>query len=138
MTAPVLTIDALAKLQRLRERAMRHPVDVAKHVTSQDDAAYMAEYDNFIAMQTAILRIYRKIYVSLTLEFHPRGVLRHLVVSVPGDGALPDPADVWRIASAVGFSDSLQSCRLRLQSFDDGGTGIDVWQDVNVRNAVTA
>src|SRR5215471_15295322 len=114
MTALLLGPDERERLQRLRELAAAHPVDMAVVMQRLQTKGGHRLHMRRMARQTICLPV--DYAVTLSIETgHPCGTARHLSVSIEKDGRLPLPEAVWMIAEELGFVGALEGCALWLE-----------------------
>jgi hypothetical protein len=127
----IVTADVRAKLERLRDFAARRPVDVAELLRANDDRASMAAHRKRMTAQTINVPGPWPFFVTFSVETgHPAGTCRHLSMSLIREGRAPSPEAVWMIAEIMGFTGSIQDCRLWLEDLTDehGGQAVNLVQ----------
>lgn len=64
--------------------------------------------------------------VVFTVELQPAGKIRHLSMSVPEDGKLPNEFAVTEIMRLIGFQNELRKCRVHIEDIGPKRQAINV------------
>ena len=116
-------------LQRLRELAASHPVDMqtitARLATPDGKAAHM----NQMTAQSVAIPI--GFLVTFSIETgHPCGTCRHMSVSTSAPGRVPSPVGVWMLAQHLGFVGGLEDCTHWIEELRGHGRAVNVVQEL--------
>lgn len=113
---PALIIDArvLVEVERIRTMALAKPVDMQRLMSVIKLPRGKAVHMKQMVKQTIDIPI--GYVATFSMEIHaPRGLARHLSVSVDRPGKLPSMEAVWMIAEAFGFTGALTDCTIWLE-----------------------
>jgi hypothetical protein len=64
--------------------------------------------------------------VTLSYEFQPMGLVRHLSMSSPAAGRVPHPEAVRWVMDALGFMHPLEECLVYPETYDNGRVAMNV------------
>lgn len=114
-------------LQALRELAAASPIDMSILLkvigTESGKAAHMRQ----MSEQTVCLPT--NFFVTFSIEHgHPVGTCRHMSMSVGSKELVPRLEAIWMVAKELGFVDSLESCKVWIESLQGHGNAVNVVQ----------
>jgi hypothetical protein len=114
-------------LERLREQAAAHPVDMPQLVIRMKTKDGKREHKRQMTRQSVPIPF--AFMVTFSIETgHPAGVCRHMSMSTLREGALPVPEGVWMVAQHLGFTGSIQQCHAWIEDLSDGGQAVNIVQ----------
>lgn len=131
MTALVIGSTERAQLQDLRERAAKAPVNMPRLAEWIQTDGGKRQHRAHMTRQSVLIPF--GFVATFSIETgHPVGTCRHLSMSVMKDGRVPRPEALWLVAEELGFTGSLQQCRVWLEDLSDGGKAVNIVQPIAV------
>lgn len=105
MATPFLLGEVeISKLTRLKQKAELHPVDMTNLLERLKDPAVKKRHKKQMTAQTVYLPFGYMVTFSMELN-HPGGQkARHMSMSSPAEGRVPNQFSVWMVAEHLGFT----------------------------------
>jgi hypothetical protein len=131
MSPLIISQEVIAVLQRLRDLAPLHPVDMPTLLgvieTPDGKRQHMAQ----MSAQTIEIPGPWPFLVTFSIETgHPIGTCRHMSMSIARAGRIPNPIAVWMIAEHLGFIGGLEACQAWPEELQGHGMAINIVQSI--------
>jgi hypothetical protein len=134
MTALLLGPAEQAALRVIRERAAAHPIDMLSLPGSMESEQGRAAHRAQMTSQTVEIPVHYIVTYSVEIG-HPCGPCRHMSMSAPRAGRIPNPPAVWSVAEELGFVGGFERCAVWVEELVRGtakAEAVNVVQPIGV------
>jgi hypothetical protein len=116
-------------LHRLRDRAAQKPANLEYIAANIHNPAVKRKHMEQMSEQT--IKIPLAYLVTFSIENQPKGVFRHMSMSVQREGRVPSPESMWMVAQELGFVGGIQFCTVYAEDLKGHGKAINLLQPLN-------